>query len=130
MIFVRFLLLVHLLAYVGANSMSGTFESCTLQCSQDRGYVPPNMPDQSRRSFRGKQGPKGEPGKTGKQGAAGIKGASGADGALGEIGGKGERGETGEMCDKREFEALRLKVNKLEDQLEKLSLGESSIYLF
>ena len=110
--------------------MSGTFESCTLQCSQDRGYVPPNMPDQSRRSFRGKQGPKGEPGKTGKQGAAGIKGASGADGALGEIGGKGERGETGEMCDKREFEALRLKVNKLEDQLEKLSLGESSIYLF
>jgi len=72
MIFVRFLLLVHLLAYVGANSMSATFESCTLQCSQDRGYVPPNMP--------------------------------------------------GEMCDKREFEALRLKVNKLEDQLEKLSL--------
>jgi len=119
MIFVRLLLSLHVVAYVGANSMSGSFESCTLRCSQDRGYVPPSTSDQSAKLIRGKAGPKGEPGKTGRQGETGIKGAKGADGAV------GERGATGEMCDKEEFEAFKINVQKLEDRLQKLSLGLS-----
>jgi len=79
-----------------ANSMSGTFQSCSLQCSESNDQFAPTRPG---KILRGKQGPRGD---------TGIKGNV------------GPKGDAGQSFDVKEFRDLQEKVTKLEEDKLKL----------
>lgn len=100
MILARFSLMFALVAYGSSNSMSGTFQTCSLECSNAPGVGnhPTPTSDKNFRSaalLRGKSGPQGEKGKVGRPGAKGARGEKGLDGVNGPRGEKGNIGLPG-----------------------------------
>ena len=93
MLLIEFMVLCCAVLCCQANSMSGTFQSCKLQCDQDEGVHQQFAPSSSRKLLRGKSGPQGVRGEKGQQGS---------------------KGESGESCDVAEIEALKSVVSSLQ----------------
>jgi len=90
-----------------ANTVSGTFQTCSLECSQDhQGRQRQEQQQLSSRVTRGKQGPKGT---RGQQGVAGPK------------------GDEGRSCDTGEFERLKETVKDLQGVFQNLTTDKERL---